>query len=210
MATCYRDRIDAGRRLAEPLQAVLTRGALIFGIPRGGIPVGLEAAQTLAPAFDVFVSRKLGAPAHPEFGIGAIAEGGGYVLDRQAVESLRITPEQIDEMLEREGRRIASYVRTFRGDRPPPSVAGLEVAVIDDGLATGVTMQAAVASLRGMGAARIVAAAPVASAQAVRALEAVADAVVVPAVPAEFFAVGQFYARFEQLSDEEVVAMLRR
>jgi putative phosphoribosyl transferase len=210
LTPCFQDRFDAGRRLAERLGELHFACDLVFGIPRGGIPVGVSVANALGRPFEAFVARKLGAPMQQEFGIGAIAEGGGHVLDRHSIDTMRITPAQIEELLKRESRRVEDYIGLFRGGRPLPDVSGAGVIVVDDGLATGVTVQAAVTSLRSLGAARVVVAVPVASDHAVLALEQAADQVIALCVPPNFTAVGQFYVDFDQLPDADLVRLPAR
>lgn len=208
LAICFQDRFDAGARLAARLVELGIEAGIVLGLPRGGIPVGIAVAKGLETRFDVFIARKLGAPSRPEFGIGAISEGGAHLLDRRSIAALRITQKQIEALLESEARRIEHYVELFRGGRSLPDVRGASVVVVDDGLATGVTMQAAVSAVRNLGAARIVVAVPVASTQGAATLEETADLVVALDLPPEFFAVGQFYVDFEQLPDSKLVRLL--
>lgn len=203
----FRDRPDGGRRLAERL-GPMTGDVVVLGLPRGGIPVAYEVARALGAPLDVFVVRKLGVPGHEELAMGAIASGGVRVVNRDVVDALGIPPRVLDEVAAAEGRELERRERSYRDGRPAPEVAGRTVVLVDDGLATGSTMRAAVAALRQLGPARVVVAVPVAAASTCQELRAEVDDVVCAATPDPFVAVGRFYEDFSQTSDEEVHALL--
>jgi predicted phosphoribosyltransferase len=203
----FRDRPDAGRRLAERL-GPMTGDVVVLGLPRGGIPVAYEVARALGAPLDVFVVRKLGVPGHEELAMGAIAWGGVRVVNRDVVDALGIPPRVLDEVAAAEGRELERRERSYRGGRPAPDVAGRTVVLVDDGLATGSTMRAAVAALRQLKPARVVVAVPVAAASTCQELRAEVDDVVCAATPEPFVAVGRFYDDFSQTEDEEVSALL--
>jgi putative phosphoribosyl transferase len=206
----FLDRHEAGRALGEPVRdAVRGDDVVVLGLPRGGVPVAYEVAQALQAPLDVFVVRKLGVPGHEELAMGAIASGGVRVLSEDVIDDLRVRREQVEEATIREGRELARREALFRGDQPPLSVEGRTVVVVDDGLATGATMRAAVESLRLLGPDRIVVAVPVASREACDAMEEVADDCICVLTPDPLYAVGAWYVNFEQTPDEEVQALLR-
>ena len=200
----FADRIDAGERLALALQGRLSPGALVLGVPRGGVVVAAEIARALGFELDVVIVRKIGAPGHPEYAIGAIdAEGRVLGADPDRVDAAYV------KRAAEEGRaEIARRLRAYRGIRPGARVAGREVVIVDDGIATGFTLLAAIESVRHSGAARVVVAAPVAAPGAMDRLRGQADDIVVLAEPEGFYAVGQFYRDFDQTTDAEVVALL--
>ena len=207
----HADRAAAGRALG----GVLARKghgdrAMVLGLPRGGVPVAAEVAVALDAPLDVLVVRKLGVPGHEELAMGAVAARGVRVLDERVVREASVDGEAIDAATQRERDEVERQEAVFRGDRPPLAPDAARAVVVDDGLATGSTMRAAVRALRAMGAATIVVAVPVGSAQAVDALAQEADAVVCPHVPEPFVAVGAWYERFEPVGDEEVRALLAR
>ena len=205
----YRDRADAGRVLAGHLGHLAgAPGLLVLGLPRGGVPVAYEVAQALGAPLDVFLARKLGVPHQPELAMGAIASGGVRVLHQSVVDALAIPPEVIEAVAEREGAEVARREQSYRAGRPPLDIAGRTVVVVDDGVATGSTMRAAVAALRAQQAARIVAAVPVGARETCQELAREADEVVCPDMPASFYAVGQWYDDFTQTSDDEIRALL--
>lgn len=207
----YRDRSDAGRHLGERLKRFADRDdVVVLGLPRGGIPVAYEVAGALRATLDVFVVRKLGVPGLEEYAMGAIASGGARVLNEDAIRPLRIPPSVIDFVAEREEREIRRREAAYRGERPLVEVAGKTVIVVDDGLATGSTMLAAVAALRQMAPKRIIVAVPVGSGDACRSLERVADEVECLATPEPFQAVGLWYRTFDQTTDDEVRTILSR
>jgi predicted phosphoribosyltransferase len=207
----FRNRIDAGRRLAEKLAAYADRpDVLVLALPRGGVPVGFEVARALGAPLDVFLVRKLGVPGYEELAMGAVATGGVRVLNDEIVRGLGISEHEIDAAVARELQELARRERLYRGDRPPPDVAGRTVLLVDDGLATGATMRAAVAALRQQQPARIVIAAPTASPDTCEAMKAEADDVVCTMTPEPFFAVGHWYEDFTQTTDNEVRELLTR
>lgn len=205
----FRNRADAGRALAARLGHLAGRpGVLVLALPRGGVPVAYEVAKALGAPLDVFLARKLGVPGHAELAMGAIAAGGIRILNRAVVDSLRIPPQAVEEVAAREGAELARREQRYRPGRPPVDVAGRVVVVVDDGLATGATMRAAVTALKAQQPARVVVAVPVGSAETCAALAAEADEVVCVASPASFYAVGQWYDDFSQTTDDEIRALL--
>ncbi len=201
----FRDRADAGRQLLQRLGAYKGRpDVLVLGLPRGGLPVAYEVARGLGAPLDVFVVRKLGVPGQEELAMGAIATGGVRVVNRDVVEALLIPPAVLDRVAEQERRELERRERSYRGDRPEPEVAGRTVILVDDGLATGSTMRAAVAALRQQGPARIVVAVPVAAPSTCEELRREVDEILCFATPEPFMAVGRFYDDFSQTTDEEV------
>ena len=205
----FHDRTEAGRRLAARLATYALPDPLVLGLPRGGVPVAREVAEALGADVDVLVVRKLGAPGNPEYAIGAVGEDGAVVIDHSATRALRVTRDQLDRIAEAEGREIERRVQAYRGGSRRLGVAGRNVIIVDDGLATGSTAAAAVRVARHLGAAHITVAVPVGSVQAVDWLRGMADSVICLETPEPFFAVGQHYADFEQVADTEVVAILR-
>ena len=204
----FPDRREAGRLLGERLARLDLEAPLVLGLPRGGVPVAIEVARALGAPMDLLAVRKLGAPGNPELAVGAIAEGGSGVLDRQLARYLGLTDERLARTVERERRELERRVTRFREGRPPRDVAGRTVVVVDDGLATGLSDLAAVEALRTRGAGRIVVAAPVGSREGVALLREAADEVVCVTVPERLVSVGHWYRDFEQVSDAEVLALL--
>lgn len=205
----FADRREAGRRLAEALSA--WRGdpdLLVLALPRGGVPVAFEVAQALEAPLDLFVVRKLGVPGHEEYAMGAIASGGVQVLHDEVVRALRIPEVAIARVVAREQAELARRERDYRGGRPAPVLGGRTVLLVDDGLATGASMEAALAAVQRAHPARVVVAVPVAPSETVERLRAMADAVVCVATPEPFEAVGCWYRDFPQTTDDEVRALL--
>jgi erythromycin esterase-like protein/predicted phosphoribosyltransferase len=204
-----RDRRDAGRLLAEKLAAYANRpDALVLALPRGGVPVAYEVARALGAPLDVFVVRKLGVPGYEELAMGAVATGGVRVLNDQLVERLGIPEQMIDAVAARELQELARRERRYRGGRPPPDVRGRTVILVDDGLATGATMHAAIEALRQQKPTRIVVAVPTASPEICEEMNTKADDVICAITPEPFQAVGRWYQDFSQTTDEEVEALL--
>jgi predicted phosphoribosyltransferase len=207
----FRDRTEGGRLLASRLMTYAGRpDVLVLGLPRGGIPVAFEVARELSAPLDVFLVRKLGVPGHEELAMGAIATGGVRVLNEDVVRGLGIPDEVIDAVAAAEQEELERRQRAYRGDRPAPNVRGRTVILIDDGLATGSTMRAAVASLRRQGPARIVVAVPVGAPGTCMEMNDEADEVVCAHMPEPFCAVGLWYEDFSQTTDEEVHDFLER
>ena len=206
----FRDRRDAGRFLAGLLEEYRGRpDVIVLGLPRGGVPVAYEVATALGAPLDVFLVRKLGTPGREELAMGAIASGGVMVINDDVVRGLAIAPEAIQHAAEREGRELVRRGQAYREGRPFPAVAGKVVIVVDDGLATGSSMRAAIEALRSLRPARIVVAVPAAPESTCRELAALADEVVCATTPSPFFAVGNSYWDFTQTTDEEVRDLLR-
>jgi putative phosphoribosyl transferase len=205
----FQDRRDAGRRLAELLVPLDLIDPLVLALPRGGVPVGYEVARRLGTGLEVFVARKLGAPGRPELGIGALAEGGAQVVDRQALHSLRVSAADLDALITVERAELARRVLAYRGGRPLPPVVGRDVVLVDDGLATGVTARAARSALEAQRPRRLVLAVPVAAPERAELMAAEGLEIVCVARPADFQAVGSWYERFDQTSDAEVLELLR-
>jgi putative phosphoribosyl transferase len=204
----FTDRRDAGRRLATALAALSDVDLLILALPRGGVPVAAEIASALGAPLDIIGVRKIGAPGQPELGVGAVAEGGGLVLDERIMMALGLEERDVADTIDRERREVLRRVERYRGSRPLPDVTGKTVVVVDDGLATGVTATAALRAVRNQRAARVILAVPVCSPAARSALVDEADEIVCMLAPEGFAAVGQWYDDFAQTSDEEVVALL--
>ncbi len=209
----FADRSQAGHDLAERVCALRAAGGLpdpvvVLGLPRGGVPVAAVIARALDAPLDVLVVRKIGAPGQPEYAVGAVTGGAPPFYDMPAVEALGVSPPTLGALTERERAEVLRREALYRGDRPAPELAGHSVVVVDDGLATGSTARVALRSARAAGAARLVLAVPVGSAQAARALRTEADEVVCLSTPAGFESVGQWYDDFRQLTDAEVIALL--
>ena len=200
-----RDRVQAGRALGAALRTYRGRhDVLVLALPRGGVPVACEVADALGAEVDLMIVRKLGTPGQEELAMGAIASGGVRVLNRDVIEPLQIPEHAIAEVERRERREIERREHAYRGQRPRPAVAGQCVILVDDGVATGATMRAAIAALRQQKPAKVVVAVPVAPPDTVDVLRGEADEVVCLATPEPFRAIGCWYVEFPQLSDDEV------
>jgi len=211
METTFPNRAEAGRRLAEKLEQYAGRDdVIVLGLPRGGVPVAYQVAQRLGVPLDVFIVRKLGVPGFEELALGAIASGGVRVLNDDVVRALPNANELVESVTARETAELQRREQAYRDGRPPPELRGRVVILVDDGLATGATMRAAVAALRQLGAAKIVVAVPVGAADTCRELEEEVDETVCAMAPDWFQAVGQFYEDFSQTSDDEVRELLAR
>lgn len=205
MTAGFRDREQAGTFLADELSRYANQpNVIVLGLPRGGVPVAAQVARRLNAPLDVFIVRKLGLPGHPELAMGAIATGGIRVLNTDVVNALRIPDEVINDVIATEYRELQRRERLYRDDLPLPAVEGKTVIVVDDGVATGSTMLAAVSALRQLGASRITIATPVIARSTSEQLKQYADEIVTVLCPEEFYGVGQWYEDFSQTSDDEV------
>jgi putative phosphoribosyl transferase len=205
----FRDREDAGRRLAARLGHLAGGSPVVLGVPRGGVPVAAEVARRLRAPLGVIGVRKVGAPIQPELAIGAVAEGDVAVIDREAARRTGVGPEELQRLVADRRAELAERLVALRGDTTVPDVRERTAVIVDDGLATGLSDLAAVEAVRRLGAARVVVAAPVGSDSAVAMLGAAADDCVCVLVPRRFGSVGRWYADFEAVGDEEVLALLR-
>lgn len=211
MSVPYRDRFDAGRQLAAELARFANHpAAVVLGLPRGGVPVAFEVARNLGVPLDVFLVRKLGVPGHEELAMGAIASGGIRVLNHDVLHTMRIPGEVVDAVARKEAQELDRRDREYRDGRPAPVIEGQLCLLVDDGLATGSTMRAAVAALRQQEPGRIVVAVPVAPLEVLREFRRLADEVVVVDTPEPFYAVGAWYEDFTQTTDQEIRELLAR
>jgi putative phosphoribosyl transferase len=209
METVYRDRREAGQRLAELLSAYAHRSdVLVLALPRGGVPVAYEVARALRAPLDVFIVRKLGVPDQKELAMGAIASGGIQVLNDDVIRALHIPEQVIEEVEAKERRELERREQFYRDGRPMPDVKGRTVILIDDGLATGATMRAALRALRQQRPTRLIVAVPVATSSTCLELRREADDIICARTPDPFFGVGRWYQNFEQTSDQEVRDLL--
>ena len=205
----FRDREEAGRLLGASLAGYAGEGTVVVGLPRGGVPVASEVARALSAPLDVFVVRKLGVPFQPELAMGAIASGGVLVRNEPVLAMVPDAEKALERARRREQDVIEERERRYRGQRPAQDPAGRTIIVVDDGVATGSTMKAAIRALKAAGARRVVAAVPVAPPDTIEELAALADDVVCLQAPPGFSAVGQWYEDFSQTSDDEVERLLR-
>ncbi len=207
----FRNRIEAGRLLAEKMARYANQpSVLVLGLPRGGVPVAFEVAKALRVPLDVFVVRKLGTPGRPELAMGAIATGGVRVLNQEVVGALRISAEKIDAVTADETRELERRELAYRGSYSVPEVRGKTVILIDDGIATGSTVRAAVCALKAQHPARLIIAVPVAADSAYRELRPEVDEIVALMTPEKFYGVGEWYQDFSQTSDTQVTDLLRQ
>jgi putative phosphoribosyl transferase len=211
MMALYKDRTDAGQKLAKKLSEYADRkDVVVLGLPRGGVPVAFEVAKALNAPLDIFLVRKLGVPGHKELAMGAIASGGVRVLNDKMMRGLNISDKVIDAVAAREQQELERRERAYRGDRPKPDVRDRTVILVDDGLATGASMHAAVTALRGREPTRIVVAVPTAPPDICAEFEDEVDKVVCATTPQPFLGVGAWYLDFSQTTDKEVRALLER
>jgi predicted phosphoribosyltransferase len=209
MLNRFQDRREAGRALGRALSDhAHDPGLIVLALPRGGVPVGYEVARALEAPFDVLLVRKLGVPGHEELAMGALASGGVRFMNDDVVAALQLPEQEIERVARREQEELERRERLYRDDRPAPDVRGRTVILVDDGLATGASMQAAARAMYALGARRVIVAVPVAAAATCRQLERAVDEVVCLVTPEPFYAVGLWYDHFEQTTDEEVRALL--
>lgn len=206
----FEDRREAGQHLAERLSRYAGEDILVLGLPRGGVPVAYEVAKKLNAPLDIFTVRKLGVPGHEEYAMGAIASGGVRVLNDEALRELGITAAEIEDAIEEEQEELERRETLYRRDRPAPTLEGRTVLLVDDGMATGASMTAALKALRQHNPARVIVAVPAASRTVCEQLEALVDEVVCGITPEPFMAVGVWYEQFEQTTDQEVQELLDR
>jgi len=207
----FSDRIEAGQKLASRLAKYANRpDVIVLGLPRGGVPVAFEVAKALHAELDIFVSRKLGVPWQEELAFGAVASGGVRVLDEDIIASVGVSKEEIEQITANVKKEVERRERVYRGDRPPLELKGRTVILVDDGIATGSSIRAGVAALKQANPARIVIAVPVAPMSTCERLRGEVDEVVCVHEPHIFYAIGQFYEDFSQVTDEEVTNLLRQ
>ena len=207
----FEDRADAGRRLASRLGAYRNRkDVVVLGIPRGGVPVAFEIAAALDAPLDVFVSRKLGVPGQEELAFGAVASGGVRILDREITEAVGISDAEVERITANVRKEVERREKVYRGGRQPLMVQGQTVILVDDGIATGSSMRAAIGALRQMKPVRLVVAVPVAPLSTCNRLRQEVDELICVQTPEDFYAIGQFYEDFSQVADEEVTRLLHR
>jgi putative phosphoribosyl transferase len=206
----FQDRREAGRIVAGRLSEYANRpDVVVLALPRGGVPVAYEVTSALNVPLDVFLVRKIGVPGHEEFAMGAVASDGGRVLNREVIDALQIPDDVVERLIAREERELERRERAYRGDRPFPDLRGKSVILVDDGLATGSTMRAAISALRQRQPARLVVAVPVGSPETCDALRAHVDDIICSIMPDPLYAVGLWYADFSQTTDDEVRELLK-
>lgn len=205
----FKDREEAGKELARALVEFRGRNVMVLGMPRGGVVVAREVAEALGVPLDIVVTRKIGAPGEPEFALGAITQEGDVIVDSRAAESVGATTEYLQGEARRKKSEVKERMRSLRGDMPYPSLEGKTVIIVDDGMATGNSMRAAVQSVRKRGPREVVVAVPVAPQEAVAELSREGTRVVCLEQPRFFFAIGEFYKDFEQVEDSEVRELLQ-
>lgn len=207
----YRDRVMAGQVLAKELMQYADRDdVLVLALPRGGVPVAFEIAQALHVPLDVFIVRKLGVPGHSELAMGAIATGDTTVFNEEIVEDLGISQQQIAMVMEEEKRELQRRELKYRGNHPAPAIQNKQIILVDDGIATGATMRAAIKAIRSFSPEKIIVAVPVADRKLCENMEPLVDELICPLRPSQFYAVGAWYEDFSQTEDEEVHALLKK
>ena len=206
----FRNRTEAGRKLAAALTEFKDKDLIILAIPRGGVVVACEVAKALGAPLDIVVTRKIEAPGEPEYALGAVTQEGDVIMDRQAAESLGATEEYLDSQVKKKREEVNERMKRFRGDAPYPDLEGKVVIIVDDGIATGSSVGAAVMSVKKRKPKEIVVAVPVAPKDAVETLTVDGNRVVCLETPGPFLAIGEFYGTFDQVEDEEVKSILDR
>jgi putative phosphoribosyl transferase len=206
----FTNRVEAGQRLATALKDVAVKDGIVLAIPRGGVVVGYEVAEALNLPLDVIIPRKIGAPGNPEYAIGAITEDGTLILDENVIAYMNVPSDYVERESENQRLEIQRRMRLYRQNAPYPNLKGRDVIVVDDGIATGSTMKAALSSVKNGGANTVVAAVPVGPPSTIEELKTQADHVVCLFTPESFYAIGEFYDDFSQTMDEEVIDLLKR
>lgn len=206
----FEDRQDAGRQLASKLKTYKNKQLIVLALPRGGVPVGFEIARTLAVPLDVLIVRKIGSPANPEFGIGAVAEGGVRVLDWTVIKQLGISENELDGIIKREEEELKRRVKIYRNDKPLPLFKNKTVIIVDDGLATGVTARAGIIAVKKQKPKQIIFVSPVCARDAARKIKHLVKKIICVLVPVSLSAIGSWYRNFEQITDEKVIELLRQ
>lgn len=209
MALMFRDRVEAGRKLAEKLEGTVESSGLVLAIPRGGVVVGAEIARRLGLDLDLIIPRKIGSPQNPEVAIGAVTQDGSTILNTRLIEKLGITDLELQEAITRETMEIIRRVALYGGGWEQKDCSGRQIVVVDDGVATGFTMLACLRSARNLHPRELILAVPVAPPDTLGLLQKEVDRVVCLLTPDSFYAVGQFYENFDQTSDEEVVKIMK-
>jgi predicted phosphoribosyltransferase len=209
MSVLFKDRVDAGKQLAEKLKDHVGPDGIVLAIPRGGVIVGAEIARRLGLGLDLIVPRKIGSPQNPEVAIGAVTQDGSVLLNRRLIDMIGISEPELQELISREIREIDRRLSVYRAGEAPVDYAGRQIVVVDDGVATGHTMFASLRSARKMQPKELILAIPVAPGETLEALKKEVDYTVCLFAPDDFYAVGQFYERFDQISDEEVVKIMK-
>ncbi|HLN44692.1 MAG: phosphoribosyltransferase [Chloroflexota bacterium] len=204
-----KNRVEAGKQLARTLKTA-AKNAIVLAVPRGGVIVGYEVSTALGIPLDIIVTKKIGAPDNPELAVGAVAEDGTHILDEDVLRQVYAPTDYITAEVERQRQEIQRRLMRYRGNIPYPDLRNREVIIVDDGVATGSTLKAAIRLVRNKGARKIIVAVPVGPPDTIRELKKLADQVVALLTPEPFFAIGQFYADFDQTSDEEVIDLLKR
>lgn len=205
----FRDRVEAGRKLAEKLKGTVESSGLVLAIPRGGVVVGAEIARRLGLDLDLIIPRKIGSPQNPEVAIGAVTQDGSTILNTRLIEKLGITDLELQEAITRETMEIIRRVALYGGGWEQKDCSGIQIVVVDDGVATGFTMLACLRSARNLHPRELILAVPVAPPDTLGLLQKEVDRVVCLLTPDNFYAVGQFYENFDQTSDEEVVKIMK-
>jgi putative phosphoribosyl transferase len=205
----FASRIDSGKRLAKALKGVVSKDTIVLAIPRGGVVIGYEVSKILNLPLDIIIPRKIGAPGNPELAIGAMTEDGTLLLDKSLVSRLQVSEDYIKTVSETQKLEIQRRLRLYRGDFHYPSLEKRDIILVDDGIATGSTMKAAMASVRNRGAKTVTVAIPVGPPSTIKELEIKADRVVCLYTPEPFYAIGQFYKDFTQTQDSEVIKLLK-
>lgn len=210
METVFQDRHEAGKLLAKKLTAYKGKSTYILALPRGGVVVAYEVAKNLNLPFNVIISRKIASPNNPEFGIGAVSENGSVVLNQTSIETLGLTKQDLDKLIENKKKEVDRRVQLYRNTRRLPFMEGKTIIIVDDGLATGVTARAAIVAVEKLNPQKIIFAAPVCAAESVVELQLKVDQVICLSAPIDLRSIGTYYENFSQITEEEVIDFLKR